>query len=260
MSTVFETIIDVPALRALLDDPGLVIIDARFNLMDVEEGRKAYLQAHIPGAQYAHLDDDLSGPPLTDAGRHPLPSADALNALFSRLGIDADAQVVAYDQRDGAVAARAWWMLRYMGHQAVAVLDGGWKAWTAAGLPTASDVECRPAADFRGEPRRDWLVTVDRVSEARRLVDARDPRRYRGEREPLDPVAGHIPGAVNHCYSDNVDADGRFLPPATLAARFSQTLAGMPPEQAVYYCGSGVTACHDLLAACHAGLASSRSM
>jgi thiosulfate/3-mercaptopyruvate sulfurtransferase len=254
MSTVFETIIDAPALCALLDDPRLVIIDARFNLMDVEEGRKAYLQAHVPGAQYAHLDDDLSGPPLTDAGRHPLPSAHALNALFSRLGIDADAQVVAYDQRDGAVAARVWWMLRYMGHQAVAVLDGGWKAWTAAGLPTAAGVESRAEADFHGEPRGDWLVTVDRVPDARRLVDARDPRRYRGEREPLDPVAGHIPGAVNHCYSDNVDADGHFLPPATLAARLSETLAGMPPEEAVYYCGSGVTACHDLLAACHAGL------
>ncbi len=254
MSTVFETIIDAPALCALLDDPGLVIIDARFNLMDVEEGRKAYLRAHVAGAQYVHLDDDLSGPPLTDAGRHPLPSADALNALFSRLGIDADAQVVAYDQRDGAVAARVWWMLRYMGHQAVAVLDGGWKAWTAAGLPTAGGVESRAGADFHGEPRGDWLITVDRVPDARRLVDARDPRRYRGEREPLDPVAGHIPGAVNHCYSDNVDADGHFLPPATLAARLSETLAGTPPEEAVYYCGSGVTACHDLLAACHAGL------
>ena len=254
MASPFQTIIDVDTVHGRLDDPRLLIIDARFNLMDVDEGRRAYLEAHIPGAQYAHLDEDLSGPPLTDAGRHPLPSAQAMKRLFARFGVEEGIQVVTYDQRDGAVAARLWWMLRYMGHDAVAVLDGGWKAWTAAGLPTASGVERRPAGAFRGEPRRDWLVTLERVHAARRLIDARDPRRYRGEHEPLDPVAGHIPGAVNHYYGANLDADGRFLPPAALLERFSATLAGTPAEQAVYYCGSGVTACHDLLAACHAGL------
>ena len=134
-----------------------------------------------------------------------------------------------------------------MGHQAVAVLDGGWKAWTAAGLPTASGVESRAAADFRGEPRRDWLVTVDRVSEARRLIAARDPRRYRGEREPLDPVAGHIPGAVNHCYSDNVDADGRFLPPAPLLRARAICRSGSNPTRAPAFFASSAVASLDAL-------------
>jgi len=258
MSDVFKTIIDAPTLHARLSDPELIIVDARFNLMDVDEGRAAYLEAHIPGAVYVHLDDDLSGPPLTDAGRHPLPSPEALGTLFSRLGIAPESQVVTYDQRDGMVAARLWWLLRYMGHEAVAVLEGGFKAWTAAAYPTARGNETRAPSAFEGRARREWLVTVDEVLDAARLVDARDPRRYRGEHEPLDAVAGHIPGAVNHFYADNLDADGCFLPPVALARKFSETLAGTPPEEAVYYCGSGVTACHDLLAASQAGLAPGR--
>ncbi len=258
MSVAFETIIDAPSLHKVLSDPALIVIDARFNLMDVDEGRTAYLEAHIPGAAYVHLDDDLSGPPLTDRGRHPLPSPESLAALFSRLGVGPASQVVAYDQRDGMVAARLWWLLRYMGHDAAAVLDGGFKAWTTAGYPTVSGSEARAAAIFRGEPRRDWLVTVDQIPAVHRLVDARDPRRYRGEHEPLDAVAGHIPGAVNHFYGDNLDDEGRFLPPEALARRFADTLAGARAQDTVYYCGSGVTACHDLLAACHAGLGPGR--
>jgi len=258
MSPAMMTIIDAPSLHARSTDPNLVIIDARFNLFHVDEGRASYLQAHIPGAVYAHLDDDLSGPPDTDAGRHPLPSPQALQALFSRLGIGADSQVVAYDQRDGVLAARVWWMLRYMGHDAVAVLDGGWKAWTEAGYASAEGEQSRPARDFRGSPRRDWLVTVGQVPAARLLVDARDPRRYRGEQEPLDPVAGHIPGAVNRFHGENLDAEGRFLPPGELAGSITDLLAGTPMEDTVYYCGSGVTACHGLLAACHGGLGDGR--
>jgi thiosulfate/3-mercaptopyruvate sulfurtransferase len=258
MSVTFNTIIDAKSLYARLDDPALVIIDARFNLFDVDEGRAAYLSAHIPGAVYAHLDEDLSGPPMTDAGRHPMPSQQALEALFSRFGIGADAQVVAYDQRDGLTASRVWWMLRYMGHEAVAVLDGGCKAWTDAAFPTRGGEEHRTAVNFKGIPRRDWLVTVDQVAGAPCLVDARDPRRYRGEKEPLDPVAGHIPGAVNRFHGENLDGDGHFLPPAVLADGFEALLAGTPVEQAVFYCGSGVTACHDLLAARHAGLGDGR--
>jgi thiosulfate/3-mercaptopyruvate sulfurtransferase len=258
MSEVMTTIIDTPLLHARLDDPAVVIIDARFNLFDVDEGRASYLQAHIPGAVYAHLDTDLSGPPVTDAGRHPLPSPQALQALFSRLGVAADSQVVAYDQRDGVLAARVWWLLRYMGHQAVAVLDGGWKAWTDAGYASVDGEQTRSASDFHGSPRRDWLITVDQVPAARLLIDARDARRYRGEQEPLDPVAGHIPGAVNRFHGENLDADGRFLRPRELARSFADLLAGTPMEDAVYYCGSGVTACHGLLAACHAGLADGR--
>lgn len=258
MSDPVTTIIDAPTLHARLADPALVIVDARFNLFDVDEGRAAYLDAHVPGAVYVHLDEDLSGPPLTDAGRHPMPSPEALVALFSRLGIGVDSQVIAYDQRDGVVAARVWWMLRYMGHEAVAVLDGGWKAWAGAGYATASGEETRAARVFRGSPRRDRLVTVDEVADAPRLVDSRDPRRYRGEEEPLDPVAGHIPGAVNRFHRENLDADGRFLPAAELAGAFEALLAGTPATEAVHYCGSGVTACHGLLAACHAGLGDGR--
>ena len=258
MSDVFETIIDAATLHARIDDEDTIVVDARFNLMKVDEGRAAYLDAHIPGAVYVHLDEDLSGPPLTDAGRHPLPSPEALTALFSRLGVRRGAQVIAYDGRDGMLAARVWWLLRYMGHTAVAVLDGGFEAWRAAGYPTASGEERRAPGTFEGRARREWLVTLDEVPGAALLVDARDPRRYRGEHEPLDAVAGHIPGAVNHFYADNLDGDGHFLPPETLAQKFSATLADTPPGEAVYYCGSGVTACHDLLAAHHAGLAPGR--
>jgi thiosulfate/3-mercaptopyruvate sulfurtransferase len=258
MSEVIKTVIDAHALHARLNDPSLVIVDTRFNLFNVDEGRAAYLSAHIPGAVYAHLDDDLSGPPLTDAGRHPMPSPQALEALFSRFGIGADSQVVAYDQRDAVTAARLWWMLRYMGHDAVAVLDGGWKAWTDAGYPSVGGEHSRAASEFHGTPRRHWLVTLDELAAVPRLIDARDPRRYRGEQEPLDPVAGHIPGAVNRFHGENLDADGRFLAPAELAGGIVELLAGTPMEEAVYYCGSGVTACHGLLAACHAGLGDGR--
>jgi thiosulfate/3-mercaptopyruvate sulfurtransferase len=258
MSVVMTTVIDAQSLRARLKDPAIVIIDARFNLFDVDEGHTSYVSAHIPGAVYAHLDTDLSGPPLTDAGRHPLPSPQAFEALFSRLGVSADSQVVAYDQRDGVLAARVWWMLRYMGHEAVAVLDGGWTAWTDRGYPSADGEDTRPASAFHGTPRRDRLVTVDQIAAARRLVDVRDPRRYRGELEPLDPVAGHIPGAVNRFHGENLDGEGRFLPPRELAASFGDLLTGAPLEETVFYCGSGVTACHGLLAACHAGLGDGR--
>ena len=229
MPDVMKTIIDAQSLHARLNDAALVIVDARFNLFDVDEGRSAYASAHIPGAVYAHLDDDLSGPPLTDAGRHPLPSPEALEGLFSRFGVVADSQVVAYDQRDGVTAARLWWLLRYMGHEAVAVLDGGWKAWTGAGYATAGGKETRTASEFRGAPRRDWVITVDQV-------------------------AGHIPGAVNRFHGENLDSEGHFLPARELASGFGELLAGTPIEQAVFYCGSGVTACHGLLAARHAGL------
>lgn len=254
MSDVMKTIIDAQSLHTRLNDPTLVIVDARFNLFDVDEGRSAYCGAHIPGAVYAHLDDDLSGPPLTDAGRHPLPSPEALQTLFSRFGIGAGSQVVAYDQRDAVIAARVWWMLRYKGHEAVAVLDGGWKAWIGAGYPTVGGEESRAACAFRGVPRRDRLVTVAQIPSVRRLIDSRDPRRYRGEQEPLDPVAGHIPGAVNRFHGENLDIDGRFFPAGELASGIADLLDGTPMDEAVFYCGSGVTACHGLLAVCHAGL------
>jgi thiosulfate/3-mercaptopyruvate sulfurtransferase len=254
----FTTLVTVDTLTAHLDDPGWIVVDCRFSLADPEAGRRAYHEAHIPGAVYAHLEEDLSGPPVTDHGRHPLPTPAALATLFGRLGIGPGRQVVAYDDAAGAIAARLWWMLRYLGHEPAAVLDGGWAAWQAAGLPVAAGVEQNDPAVFHAEPRREWLVLRSEVPDADRLIDSRAPERYRGEVEPYDPVAGHIPGAVNYHYQQNVDAAGRFLPPAVLRDQLGGALGASEPAAAVYYCGSGVTACHNLLAQAHAGLGMGR--
>lgn len=255
MSTApLQTLASVDQVADAVGRPGVVIADCRYNLMDPQAGRRAHLEAHVPGAIYVHLSDDMSGPPLSDHGRHPLPSPEALTTLFSRLGISAGTQVFAYDDIDAGIAARLWWLLRYMGHPSVAVMDGGFRAWREANQAVESGEVSAVAAEFSGSPRRDWLVTIEQVPQAVCLVDARLSPRYRGDEEPLDPVAGHIPGARSHPYRDNLQASGRFLPKAQLAAAFSQTLGEHPPKEAVYYCGSGVTACQLLLAAAHAGL------
>ena len=254
----WTTLIAVADLAPRLGDPGWVVVDTRFDLTDVGAGRADYLAGHVPGALYAHLDLDLSGAPLTDHGRHPLPGAEALVATFSRLGVGPGVQVVAYDRAEGATAARLWWLLRYMGHEAVAVLDGGFRAWTEAGLPVDGGAVHREPRGFRGEPRSEWLVTVESVPGAVRLIDARDPKRYRGEHEPIDPVAGHVPGAANHCFMRNVDEAGRFLAPEVLARQLAESFGAAAPEETVHYCGSGVTACHNLLAMAHAGMAPGR--
>jgi thiosulfate/3-mercaptopyruvate sulfurtransferase len=254
----YESLVNCATLARNVADPAWVVVDCRFDLSDPEAGRRAYRHRHIAGAAYAHLDHDLCGPPLTNKGRHPLPTAEALEQALGRLGIDETRQVVAYDDMGGAMAARLWWLLRYMGHGAVALLDGGWQAWEAAGLPTAGG-ETRPAPRaFGGAPRSEWLVPIEGVAQARLLIDSRDPARYRGEVEPLDPVAGHIPGAINYCWKRNLDADGRFLAPAALRAQLESLLAGTPSREAVFYCGSGVTACHNLVALVHAGLPDAR--
>ena len=253
-TAILDTLGTVDDISGHLGDPNWVIADCRYNLMDPQAGRRAYLEAHVPGARYVHLHDDLAGKPLTDHGRHPLPSPRALTELFSRLGIDERVQVVVYDQADAGIAARLWWLLRYMGHEAVAVMDGGFRAWESAGLPMESGSSDAKPKTFHGQAKRQWLVTLGEVPAQACLVDARDEARYRGEKEPLDPVAGHIPGARNHPYRDNVQADGRFRSPQELKARFEQTLGDQPPESAAYYCGSGVTACQLLLAAARAGL------
>ncbi len=232
----------------------LVLVDCRFELAAPAAGRLAYLEAHIPGAVYAHLDHDLSGPPSTDHGRHPLPSPERLCALFGALGIDATQQVVAYDDAGGMFAARLWWMLRYMGHGAVTVLDGGWQAWVNAGGATDSGDERPPARHFRGAPRRDRLVTLDEVERVAQLVDARAAPRYRGEVEPLDKHPGHIPGAINHCWQSNLGVDGRLADADTLTQRWQASLGALPNAATVHYCGSGVSACHNVLAQVAAGL------
>jgi thiosulfate/3-mercaptopyruvate sulfurtransferase len=254
----FKTLVDAETVSDHLADPSWVIVDCRFDLADTEAGWAAYEKAHIPGAVYAHLDDDLSGPPLTDKGRHPLPSPAALTRLFGRLGIDESKQVVVYDDANGAYAARLWWMLRYMGHEAGAVLDGGWPAWETAGLPTKAGEEENETAVFIGSPRLEWLVTIEEVASVPLLVDARSPDRYAGAEEPIDARPGHIPGAVNFFFGKTWGKDGRYLPPDELRARLETLLGDVPAEEAAFYCGSGVSACVNLLALALAGLGDGR--
>lgn len=254
----FTTLIDVETLYAHLQDKDWVVVDCRFSLTDTEAGRRAYLAGHVPGAVYAHLDEDLSNPPATDNGRHPLPPPEILRARFGQMGIGNGTQVVAYDDMNGGIASRLWWMLRYMGHEAVAVLDGGWQAWAAADLSQEAGKVRNETAVFHGEPRREWLVTMDEVPSLPLLVDSRDPARYRGEFETLDPQAGHIPGAVNFFFERNWGEDGRYLPSEQIRAQLQGLLGDTPPSQATFHCGSGVTACVNLLAMAHVGLGNGR--
>jgi thiosulfate/3-mercaptopyruvate sulfurtransferase len=255
------TIVSTDLLAAHLDD--WAIVDCRFDLQNEHWGHEQYIAAHVPGAVYASLNADLSASPDGTNGRHPMPAADALAAAFSRFGIDRATQVVAYDQDTGSWASRLWWLLRYMGHDAVAVLDGGWAKWAREGRPTRAGEETRKHAAFvpslRPERRVELADVMARVGDrARLLVDARAPERFEGRSETVDRVAGHIPGAINHFFKRNLAEDGTMLPPAALRAQFEQLLGGHAPADAVMYCGSGVTACHNLLAMEHAGLPGTR--
>lgn len=232
---------------------GWLTVDCRYDLADPGAGRAAWLAAHVPGAVYADLGLDLSDPASPGGGRHPLPPAAEIRSLFSRLGIDAGTQVVLYDDASGSVAARAWWMLHYLGHRAAAVMDGGWQAWLAGGYPVETGERAGSPRVFQGTPDTARLATLDDFPLRTLLVDSREPERYQGAREPLDPVAGHIPGAVNYYWKSNIMADGRFHPPGRLKRQFAALFGDSDPAAAVFYCGSGVTACHNLLAAQHAG-------
>jgi thiosulfate/3-mercaptopyruvate sulfurtransferase len=254
----FSTVISSQELALRLGEPELRIVDCRASLQDVTKGRAAFVEAHLPGATFADLLDDLSGPIVPgQTGRHPLPSVEAFVAKVRGWGISAASQVVVYDDAGGAFAARLWWMLRWLGHDAVAVLDGGLPAWVAEGRPLTDAVAQVAPGDFTPQPRRELLVTARELetpqSLPRKLFDARAPERFRGDVEPIDPVAGHIPGAINLPFAENLK-DGRFRPPAELRARFATALDDTSPEEAIVYCGSGVTACHDILAFAHAGL------
>jgi thiosulfate/3-mercaptopyruvate sulfurtransferase len=218
----------------------------------------AYLDGHIQHAVYAHLEHDLSGPAVTGRGRHPLPTNAVLTATLGRFGIDCAAQVVAYDAAGGSIAARLWWLLRHLGHTQVAVLDGGWTAWLDAGFPVVCGEERNAPRGFQARPDDRWFVGIDQVPSAPLLVDSRDPARYRGDHEPIDKMAGHIPGAVNRFWKQNLDYSGRFLPAEQLRSAFLDLFKGTPSDQAVFYCGSGVTACHNILAVEHAGLPTPR--
>ena len=255
----WTTLVDTGTLAGRLADAALAIVDCRYNL-DIEGwGAQEYRTAHIPGAAYAHLGHDLAGAKTGTNGRHPLPDPGTLQRTFSRLGIAHDVQVVAYDQDTGMYASRLWWLLRWLGHDAVAVLDGGFAKWTAEGRPTAPGEEHRAARAFTGAPRGDLSMSADDVASVMRtpgwrLVDARAPERYRGETEPIDKVAGHIPGAANHFFKSNLDERGTFRPPREIESRMRDAIGGVAPDRVVMYCGSGVTACHNLLAMEHAGL------
>lgn len=256
----YSTLISTETLAAHLGD--WAVVDCRFDLANESWGRHQYLAGHIPAAVYASLNDDLSGPRTGTNGRHPMPSDDALIATFQRLGIGHDTQVVAYDQDAGSYAARLWWLLRYAGHSGVAVLDGGFAKWTAEGRPVRTGNEPRAAATFRPSFHRDMLVTADEVASRShdgrtRLVDARAAERFEGRSETIDKVAGHIPGAHNRFFRDNLAPDGTMLDAASLRAAFGKLLDGRKPQDAVMYCGSGVTACHNLLAMEHADLSGS---
>lgn len=250
-----NTLITVPELEERLStETDLVVVDCRYDLLDRSAGYRAYLEGHLPGAVYADLQEDLSGPPVTDHGRHPLPEPERLAEVFSGLGISQQTQVIAYDDTFGSIAARLWWLLQYMSHPASAVLDGGWQAWVAAGGEVQTGELRNPPARFHGRPRPGLLVTLQDIPEQPLLVDAREPDRYQGRHEPIDPVAGHIPGALNHYWKDNLEADGTFSAPQQLRQRLQAACGGRDPARAVFYCGSGVTACHDILAAVHAEL------
>jgi thiosulfate/3-mercaptopyruvate sulfurtransferase len=257
----YSTLITADELRALTaTDAPLVILDCGFDLADPGAGERAHLAGHLPGAIYAHLDRDLSGTKTGRNGRHPLPDRGPFAAAVGRWGIRPGVQVVAYDAQGGPYAARAWWLLQWLGHEAVAVLDGGTAAWRAAGgaldagavEPVATAPYPAGATAMRTIDSDALLTALGRV----RVLDARAGERFRGEVEPLDPVAGHIPGASLRFFKDNLLPDGRFKPAAVLRAEFDAL--GTPAAEVVHQCGSGVTACHNLLAMTHAGLAGSR--
>ncbi len=257
------TLVSTADLAARLGDPALVVVDVRHDLASPERwGEERYAQGHLPGARFAHLDRDLSAAKTGRNGRHPLPDAADAARVMGRLGIGGDSQVVAYDNGSGMFAVRLWWMLRWLGHDAVAVLDGGFDKWTREGRPVTPEVPVVVPQVFplrRVAP----VLTVQELAGALpsgslALVDARAAERYRGEVEPLDPVAGHIPGARNRPFAANLNPDLTFKPAAVLRAEFAELLGTTPLDRVVHYCGSGVSACHNLLAMEIAGLPGTR--
>jgi thiosulfate/3-mercaptopyruvate sulfurtransferase len=259
----YRTLVSVDELANLVDKGSVAVVDCRFSLADPAAGRAEYAAEHIPGAVYADLDEHLSSPITETSGRHPLPDPGKFARQLADWGIHPARQVVAYDNSGGAFAARFWWLARWVGLTDVAVLDSGWNAWVKSGHPTTSDVVVPTPTEF--EPQIDhtqWISTASLISSLDKgevlLVDAREPERYRGDTEPIDPVAGHVPGARNLPFKQNLSPTGAFLPIGELRQRFatvSELAAGKP---IVHMCGSGVTACHNVLAMEHAGLPNSK--
>ncbi len=259
----YSTIVSAETLKQHIDDPHWIVFDCRFALDDTERGRRDYQQSHISGAYYAHLDEDLSAPRRQDTGRHPLPGIEQFSAWLAGHGVGDHEQVVAYDDVGGAFAARLWWMLRWLGHTAAAVLDGGWQRWTDDGYPANSDVRPSTRRAFTPRPDRSRWLDINELVDAMNtdavvVIDARAATRFAGDVEPVDPVAGHIPGSKNLYHMTNLGEDRRFQSAETLRTRFTALFPGHDAGAVVHSCGSGVSACHNLLAMEIAGLSGSK--
>jgi thiosulfate/3-mercaptopyruvate sulfurtransferase len=258
-----KLLVTTQLLAEHLDDPRWVVIDTRHDLMDPEKGRKAYAAGHIPGAYFLHVDDDLAGPKTGRNGRHPLPDVQQFAARINQCGVTPESQVVVYDDMGGNFAVRLWWMLRWLGHERVALLDGGYPVWVKDGRPVSNEVPPPRKGTFVPRPRLGATVDAPFVERFRedpsiKLMDARAAERFKGLQEPIDPVAGHIPGATNRFWQKNLQPDGRFKPAQSLRQELEEALGGASPDKAVHMCGSGVTACHNIFAMELAGLPGGR--
>jgi thiosulfate/3-mercaptopyruvate sulfurtransferase len=261
----YTTLVSATELATHLREPNWAVIDCRFDLADTGKGLRDYLDSHIPGAVYAHLDADLSGPViLGSTGRHPLPDIQLFADKLSSWGVSSRSQVVAYDNAGGAMAAaRLWWMLRWLGHDRAAVLDGGWSAWRDDKRPVTSGRHTREHCEFVANPKPELVASTLDVESivgdpSYCLIDARSSDSFSGKHRGYDPIGGHILGAKNAPRGENLDSSKRFLPRADLRRRFEDILQGVPPERTVFYCGSGVTAAHNVLALTYAGLGPTR--
>ena len=259
----FTTLVSAAQLAQHLNDPDWVVFDCRFTLSDPESGHRTYLAGHIPGARYAHLNTDFSSEVTATSGRHPLPDPQLLALKLGQWGVDSDKQVVVYDDSLGSMASRMWWVLRWLGHQSVALLDGGVQRWIRDGHPVTADPTTIAPAEFTARPDSSMWVDANCIEEALRsdkclIIDARAEERFSGEREILDKVAGHIPGSINLPFEDNLDMGGTYLTAEELKEAYLDLLNGVEPQRVVHMCGSGVTACHNVIAMEHAGLKGSR--
>jgi len=259
---ILTALVSTEILAQRLEDPDWVVFDCRNDLADPARGRAEYAASHIPTARFLRLDEDLSAPKTGTNGRHPLADPDTFMEKLGRAGVDSRKQIVAYDAQGGMVAARLWWLLRWLGHLPVAVLDGGWNQWISEGRTQTTEVPQPQPARFSGKANPNWVdadfVRARLYDPGMVLVDARAPDRFRGQNETLDPVGGRIPGARSRYFRDNLDASGRFKSPEALAREFGAVLGAHDPQEVVSYCGSGVSACHNLLAMEVAGLRGAR--
>jgi len=259
----FNSIIDADELFKHLDDPAFRIIDCRYNLNATEEGLALYNIEHIPNAVYAHLKRDLSSPVTKTSGRHPLPDVTTLKLTLGHWGIDDTVQVVVYDNAAGSYAARLWWLLRWLGHNKVAVLNGGYDIWKRQGMPITAEIPQVSPRTFDGTPDMTMIADTRAVEELltlpkTQLIDVRDPERYQGRIEPIDKIAGHIPGAINVPWKKNIDENGLYLSKAQLYDHYKSILHVSNMENTVFMCGSGVTACHSLVALTYIGMTGSK--